>query len=306
MRIVSPNKAIAFFITFGAILVLLAVGLNVGWIVLNWRRVVPLVLGVIFFGAIITGLVLNTIFLVREIRRNERQDSFLNAVTHELKTPVASIRLYLETLERRQLDEAQRREFYGIMLHDTERLLGTIEQVLQAGEARHGSLRAKWREVDFGVVVKDAIDSAIVRNHLPEGVLRFSTPPAEELLVRGNPEQLRTAVANLLDNAIKYSGEKPDIVVRLRTPNIDTIALSVKDSGIGIPRNELSRIFKRFYRAHPTSAGHAGSKQIKGTGLGLFIVRSVARQHGGDASAESDGPGTGSTFRIRLPRVHRA
>jgi two-component system sensor histidine kinase SenX3 len=306
MRIVSPNKAIAFFITFGAILVLLAVGLNVGWIVLNWRRVVPLVLGVVFFGAIITGLVLNTIFLVREIRRNEQQDSFLNAVTHELKTPVASIRLYLETLERRQLDQAQRREFYGIMLHDTERLLGTIEQVLQAGEARHGRLRAKWREVDFGVIVKDAIASAIVRNHLPDGVLRFATPPAEELLVRGNPEQLRTAVANLLDNAIKYSGDTPDIVVRLRTPNLDTISLSVQDRGIGIPRNELSRIFKRFYRAHPASVGHADSKQVKGTGLGLFIVRSVARQHGGDAFAESEGPGTGSTFRLRLPRVHRA
>ena len=304
MRIVSPNKAIAFFITLGAILVLLAVGLNVGWIVLNWRRVVPLVLGIIFFVAIITGLVLNTIFLVREIRRNEQQDSFLNAVTHELKTPVASIRLYLETLERRQLDEAQRREFYGIMLHDTERLLGTIEQVLQAGEARHGRLRAKWREVDFGVIVKDAIASTIVRHHLPDGVLRFATPPAEEILVRGNPEQLGTAVSNLLNNAIKYSGDKPDIVVRLRAPNLDTISLSVKDHGIGIPRNELSRIFRRFYRAHLT--GHGDSKQVKGTGLGLFIVRSVARQHGGDAFAESDGPGMGSTFRMRLPRVHRA
>src|SRR5712672_2201300 len=178
MRITSRTKAIAFFITLGACLVALAVFLNITWIVFHWRQVVPLVLGIIFFGVIIAGLVVNTIFLVREIRRNERQDSFLNAVTHELKTPVASIRLYLETLERRQLDEGQRREFYGIMLDDTERLLGTIEQVLQAGEARHGSLRAKWREVDFGVVVKDAIDSAIVRNHLPEGVLRFSTPPA--------------------------------------------------------------------------------------------------------------------------------
>jgi two-component system sensor histidine kinase SenX3 len=303
MRIVSPNRAIAFFITFGAILVVLAVGLNVGWIVLNWRRVVPLVMGVIFFGAIITGLVLNTIFLVREIRRNEQQDSFLNAVTHELKTPVASIRLYLETLEKRQIDEAQRHEFYRVMLQDTERLLGTIEQVLHAGEARQGRLRAKWQEVDFGTIVQEAIDSSIIRNHLADGMLRFPMPPSEELLVRGNPEQLRTAVANLLDNAIKYSGEKAEIVVRLRTPNLDTIALSVKDNGIGIARNELKRIFKRFYRAH---AANPGSKQIKGTGLGLFIVRSVARQHGGEALAESEGPGTGSTFRLRLPRVHRA
>ena len=306
MRRISANKAIAFFITLGVVLVLFAVGLNVGWIVLNWRRVVPLVLGIVFFVAIIAGLVLNTIFLVREIRRNEQQDSFLNAVTHELKTPVASIRLYLETLERRQLDESQRREFYGIMLQDTERLLGTIEQVLQAGEARQGRLRAKWREVDFTAIVNETMASTILRNHLPENVLRFSALPSEELLVRGNPEQLRTAVGNLFDNAVKYSGEKPDIVVSLLSPNLDTIALSVQDRGVGIPRNELKRIFKRFYRAYSPGHGHADSKQVKGTGLGLFIVRTVARQHGGDASAESEGIGKGSTFRMKLPRVHRA
>lgn len=303
MRTFSPK--IAFFISLGVLLVLLAIGLNVGWIVLNWRRDALLVLGIILFAAIIAGLVLNTIFLVREVRRNEQQDSFLNAVTHELKTPVASIRLYLETLERRQLDEPQRQEFYGVMLQDTERLLGTIEQVLQAGEARHGRQRAKWREVDFAAIVRDTLASTIQRTHLPETALRFAAPPAEEMLVRGNPEQLRTAVGNLFDNAIKYSKEKPDILVTLYAPNIDTIALSVQDRGIGLPRNELKRIFKRFYRAHPAGSGHADSRQVKGTGLGLFIVRSVARQHGGDAFAESEGPGQGSTFQLRLPRVHR-
>lgn len=304
MRTFSPK--IAFFISLGVLLVLLAVGLNVGWIVLNWRRDALLVLGIVLFSAIIAGLVLNTIFLVREVRRNEQQDSFLNAVTHELKTPVASIRLYLETLERRQLDEAQRREFYGIMLQDTERLLGTIEQVLQAGEARHGRLRSKWREVDFSVIVRETLASTLQRTHLSEAALRFTALPTEELLVRGNPEQLRTAVANLFDNAVKYSGGQPDILVTLSAPDLDTIALSVQDRGIGIPRNELKRIFKRFYRAYPSGAGHAGSRQVKGTGLGLFIVRSVAKQHGGEAFAESEGPGQGSTFQMRLPRVHRA
>ena len=303
MRTFSPK--IAFFVSFGVLLVLLAVGLNVSWIVLNWRRVVPLVLGIIFFSAIIAGLVLNTIFLVREIRRNEQQDSFLNAVTHELKTPVASIRLYLETLERRQIDEHQRREFYGVMLQDTERLLGTIEQVLQAGEARHGRLRAKWRAIDFAQIVRETVTATTLRSHLPDGALRL-TASSEETLVRGNPEQLRTAVANLLDNAIKYSRETPDIAVSLVAPNIDEIVLNVQDQGIGIPRNELKRIFKRFHRAHVAGSTQVDAKQIKGTGLGLFIVRSVARQHGGDAFAESEGEGKGSTFHLRLPRVHRA
>src|SRR5438270_4284094 len=136
MRITSRTKTIAFFITLGACLVGVAITLNITWMVLNWRRVVPLVVGIIFFGVIIAGLVLNTIFLVREIRRNEQQDSFLNAVTHELKTPITSIRLYLQTLEKRKLSDEQRRDFYRLMMDDTERLMGMVEQVLRAGEIR--------------------------------------------------------------------------------------------------------------------------------------------------------------------------
>src|SRR5436309_7515388 len=136
MRITRRTKAIAFFIALGACLVALAIALNVGWMIFNWRQAAPLVLGIILFPLLIAGLVLNTIFLVREIRRNEQQDSFLNAVTHELKTPVASIRLYLQTLQTRELDGDKRREFYRIMLEDSDRLLHTIEQVLRAGSAR--------------------------------------------------------------------------------------------------------------------------------------------------------------------------
>src|SRR5215203_3969875 len=123
MRIGGRRKSAVFFLTFGICLVVLALALNVGWILLNWREVALLVLGIVFFGFIITGLVLNTTFLVREIRRNEQHDAFINAVTHELKTPIASIRLYLETLQRHEVDEARRREFYRIMLEDSDRLL---------------------------------------------------------------------------------------------------------------------------------------------------------------------------------------
>ena len=157
MRIARRTKAIAFFITLGACLVALAVTLNVSWIIFHWRQVVPLVLGIILFGLLIAGLVMNTIFLVHEIRRNEQQDSFLNAITHELKTPIASIRLYLETLDSRPLDETQRRDFYRIMLEDTDRLLGTVEQVLKASEVRHRSLRENWQGVNFTEIVNDVL-----------------------------------------------------------------------------------------------------------------------------------------------------
>src|SRR6267378_3205804 len=300
MRISTRTKSMAVFITLGVFLVALTVVVNVGWIVINWRRVAPLIFGVIFFGLIIAGLSVNTVFLVREIRRNEQQDSFLNAVTHELKTPIASIRLYLETLESRQLEEAQRRDFYRIMLEDTDRLLGTVEQVLKASQVRQGSVRQNWREVDFAVVVHDLLELARLRQHLPTEALHFGAEPPSGITVIGNAEELRTAVFNLFDNAIKYSGEKKDIVVDLLTPNIDTVLLRIRDHGVGISRKDLKRIFKRFYRSPNPMTG-----RVKGTGLGLFIVRSVARRHGGDVYAESEGEGRGSTFTFSLPRVYR-
>src|SRR5918912_415474 len=128
MRVSGRRKSVIFFIVLCACLVALAVALNVGWILLNWREVALLVLGIIFFVVIIVGLVLNTIFLIREIRRNEQHDAFINAVTHELKPPLTSIRLYLETLKTRDVDEARRDEFYNIMLADSARLLQTVEQ----------------------------------------------------------------------------------------------------------------------------------------------------------------------------------
>ncbi len=301
MRITRRTKAMAFFIVLGTCLVAAAIALNVTWIIFHWRQVVPLVLGIILFGLLIAGLVINTIFLVREIRRNEQQDSFLNAITHELKTPIASIRLYLQTLESRPVEETQRREFYRIMLEDTDRLLGSVEQVLKASQVRQGSARQNWQEVDFGAVVRDALELARLRQHLSDEALHFGSALTDGITVMGNAEELRTAVFNLFDNAIKYSGDKKKIVVDILAPNIDTVSLRVCDRGVGIQPKELKRIFKRFYRA-PNSL----TRDVKGTGLGLFIVRSIARRHGGDAYAESQGEGLGSTFTMRLPRIYRA
>lgn len=299
MRITSRAKAVAFFITLGACLVGLAIFLNITWIVLNWREVVPLVFGVIFFFVIIAGMVLNTIFLVREIRRNEQQDSFLNAVTHELKTPITSIRLYLETLERRSVDDTRRHDFYRLMLEDTDRLLSTVEQVLKASEVRQRNRRKNWQDVNFAAIVRESLNLALLRHGLKPEQLRFGSEPPGQITLMGNQEELRTAVANLLENAVKYTGENREITVHLETPDMDTVLLHVRDNGIGIPGSELKRIFRRFYRV-----GGRGTDNVKGTGLGLFIVRSIVRQHGGDIWAESLGPGRGSTFSLRLPRVY--
>src|SRR4051812_4205866 len=262
MRIRSRARTIAFFITLGSCLVGLAIYLNIVWLVHNWRNVEPMVLGIIFFSLIIAGLVLYTIFLVREIRRSEQQDSFLNAVTHELKTPITSIRLYLQTLERRTLSEDQRRDFYRLMLDDTDRLMGTVDQVLRAGEIRQRRSRDHWKDVNFTAIVEESLELARLRHHLSSDALRFGDVPPEPITLLGNSEELRTAVGNLIENAVKYSGQQPSISVDVTTPNIDTVILRIHDEGIGIPRNELKRIFKRFYRVHSQATGQVNATSV--------------------------------------------
>jgi signal transduction histidine kinase len=298
MRITSRRRTIAFFVTLGVCLVALAVALNVGWIILNWREGVLLFLGVVFFGLLIAGMIVNTSFLVREIRRNEQHDSFINAVTHELKTPIASIRLYLETLQSRAVDDTRRQEFYKLMLSDTDRLLGTVEQVLKAGQAAQKGAKHQRTEVEFGALVGECMDLVRLRHHLQPDVLRYEGGSSNGAGARvfGDAEELRTAVANLLDNAIKYSGGKVDIDVRLETDEKHVI-LQVRDRGVGIAQGELKRIFKRFYRVSSRSLAH-----VKGTGLGLFIVRAIARKHGGKVFATSAGEGLGTTVTLELPR----
>jgi len=293
---VRRRRTAIFFLILGISLSALAIALNIGWILLNLREVALLVFGVIFFALIITGLILNTIFLVREIRRNEQHDAFLNAVTHELKTPIASIKLYLETLKARDLDRAKRDEFYDIMLADNERLLGTVEQVLQASRTREKQRLMNLAEFDLAEILGDTIKIVRDRKHLDETAIRFSGP-AETVKVLGDRDELRTAIANLLDNAVKYSPDGPRVSVKLRSSSPAKAQIYIRDKGIGMARGELKRIFRRFYRVPNASATAA-----KGTGLGLAIVRSIIEKHGGRIKAGSKGEGKGTTFVIQLPR----
>jgi two-component system sensor histidine kinase SenX3 len=289
------KRSIAFFITLGACLIAVVILLYVGWVLLNWRTGILLFLGVLLLLAIIAGVVLNTLFLVREIHRNEQHDAFINAVTHELKTPVASIRLYLETLQTHPVDEFKRQEFYRIMLHDSDRLLSTIEQVLRTGRVGPARRKLNISAIDLTAL----IEGCIVRAAKLYGVsadnicYRHNDAP---LTIMGDFDEVQAAVSNLLDNAVKYSGSNVDVRITALPSDDGFVTLRVSDRGPGIPQAELKRIFKRFYRVPGQLA-----IRIKGTGLGLYIVRSVARRHGGRAWAESEGPGHGSTFVLQFP-----
>ena len=294
MVVAGRQKSIAFFIALGASLIVVVILLYVGWILLNWRTGILLVLGVLLIALIIAGVVLNTIFLVREIRRNEQHDAFINAMTHELKTPVASIRLYLETLQTRAVDDAKRQEFYRTMLADSDRLLVTIEQVLRTGRAGAASRKLNLTQIELGDVVTACIERARTLHKIGAGALDYEPGPPATVL--GDPDEVHAAVANLIDNAVKYAGNPVEVKVRIEPVDGRYLALRVSDNGAGIAKSELKRIFKRFYRVPGPLAA-----RVKGTGLGLFIVRSVAKRHGGRAWAESEGPGHGSTFVLQLP-----
>ncbi len=276
----------------GICLIVLAVALNVGWILLNLREVALMVFGIIFFALIITGLVLNTTFLIREIKRNEQQDAFLNAVTHELKTPVASIKLYLETLKSREVAAPKQKEFYDVMLKDCDRLLNTVEQVLQASRTREHRRLMDFSTIELNELLGEAIEQIRNRYALSDAAIEFDK--TNQLCIKGDRNELLIVFRNLVDNAVKYSENKIKVFVTAKDLDEKRVEIRIKDAGRGIPSNELKRIFGRFYRL---------TGKAKGTGLGLFIVQSIVKKHSGKVFAESDGEGFGTTFVVQLPKL---
>ena len=282
----------------GTLLIIVAVALNIGWIVVNWRTGLLLLIGIISFAVLIAGLILNTTFLIREIRRTEQHSTFIHAVTHELKTPLASIRLYLQTLHQRNVEPVRQQEFIETMLADTARLQSTIDQVLLAGKTGTAKRVVNPIDVDLAEIVGECVTVAGRRHHLVNGEVQVidRLPNGEEAVVLGDREELQAAVANLIDNAIKYSGDRVKVAVEVVKLGARRVAINVTDQGMGITSDELKRIFRRFYRI----PGALGAR-VRGTGLGLSIVRAVARRHGGRAYAESNGSGQGSQFTLELP-----
>ena len=292
------RRKVLFVGLLGALLIVVALALNIGWIVVNWRTGLWLLAGIISFAVLIAGLVLNTAFLIREIRTTEQHNAVIHAVTHELKTPLASIRLYLQTLHQRDVDPTRRKEFLETMLADSARLQSTIDQVLLAGKTGTATRVANPIDIDLAEVVGECVTVAGRRHHLIDGEVEVidRLPDGEDAVVMGDREELQAAVTNLIDNAIKYSGEQVRVAVELVKLGAQSVAITVRDQGMGITRDELKRIFRRFYRIPG-----ALSARVRGTGLGLSIVRAVARRHGGRAYAESEGAGKGSRFTLELP-----
>jgi signal transduction histidine kinase len=285
-------------------LVVITLALTVGWQILvtrefralvdgfTWVHWILAILGSLLFCAIISATIVQAIWLVREIRSNQRQKNFLDAVTHELHTPLASLRLYVDTLRGHQLDESHRREFLEIMAEDLERLQRTIDQMLSAAHTE--PRRAQRERVDLGRLLAECAAEARERHDLSADEIHLQVPA--NAVVRGDVEQLRVALRNLLENAVRYAGERVRVDVRVRPLSPRRLEIEVADQGVGIPEHAQSTIFGRFQRF-----SHGAVRSTRGLGLGLFIVRNIVRAHGGNVRAESEGEGKGSRFLIVLP-----
>jgi len=301
----SPAKRPKWrFVAMGVGLILVAVALTVAWQILAapdqavhrelaGLRWVAYFFGSLLFLLLIAGLVLIVILLLREVRLNERQSNFVSAVTHELKTPVASLKLYLDTLQLRDLPESRREDFYKTMRQDLDRLHATINNVLNAAMYTDRPV-VDPQPLDLARLTRRCIDLTRTRYQLPREA--FAYQGVESLMVRGDAGALETAVLNLLDNAVKYSKDRVEVEVEVWGDGDGQVHLRVRDHGIGMSRGHLPFIFNRFYRF-----GSEMRRSSMGTGLGLFIVRSVVKGHRGSIAAESAGPDRGSTFTLTLP-----
>ena len=299
----SPHISIP--ITLTAALAVVATALSVVWPVLVAREVESLaggfsvylwglvIVGALLFAAIVGWMIMQLIWLVREIRTNQRQGNFIDAVTHELHTPLASLQLYLDTLRSQRLDEAERDEFLGIMSQDLTRLQRTIDQILHAAKSE---ARDSWRNwVELLPLLTECVEEARRQHGLDAGSIRLIAPGSAH--VRGDATQLRVVFRNLIENAVRYAGDKLSVEITVRPHSARKLEIEVADQGTGIAPFELSKVFQRFQRIPKDGIS------TRGLGLGLFIVRNIVRAHGGSVRAESEGAGSGSRFIVTLPGV---
>ena len=299
------RSSIRWPLALAVILAVLVLVLAAGWqflVVMDPRPVpaglstldwVMLVLGTVLFVLVLAGLVWLSAWLVREMQLNQRQRAFLDAVTHEMKTPLASLRLYVDTLKRHDPEAERRIHFLERMREDLDRLDRTVDQVLTAARAEEPGRRPPDERVILSELLRDCIAEIRAHHALPENAVRLEV--GSNTAVRADPGELSVVFRNLLENAVKYSDEPVQVHVRVGARREGRVQVDISDRGIGIPAGELRKIFQRFYRV-----GRDVQRTASGLGLGLFIVRNLVRRQGGRVEARSEGSGAGARFVISL------
>jgi two-component system phosphate regulon sensor histidine kinase PhoR len=286
-------------------MIVLIVALTVGWVLMTGSELLQgkasalyvtlLAVGITFLVLVLVGTVMYLVLTIKAINLTRRQSNFVDSVTHELKSPIASLKLYLQTLKRRQLEEEERQGFYGSMLEDIERLDELINHLLDAARLERDSLGHEMEIVDVPELLHDCASAVCLRYRVdPQSI----TIQAEPSFVRARAVDLDMVFRNLLDNAIKYSGKPPDVTVTVRRVP-ERVLVRIRDNGSGIPKELRRKIFGRFVRL-----GSELERQQPGTGLGLYIVRTLVKRLKGKIHVEDATEPEGTVFEVSLPAVY--
>jgi signal transduction histidine kinase len=286
-------------ITLAVVMIVLVVALIVGWVILTveiehsglfWTL---MVLGTSFLGLVLVGVVLYLLISIKGIRLTQRQSNFIDSVSHELKSPIASLKLYLQTLARRSVTEQEQASFYRVMLDDVQRLDSLIDHMLDAAQLDQKPPEADIVDVELSAVLRSCAETVCLRYHLPSETIQLST---REAIVRARPIDLEIIFRNLMDNAIKYGGATPQVQVDSQFIDPQRVVTRIVDNGRGIPPKLRRKIFGRFVRL-----GRELERAQTGTGLGLFIVRTLVRRLHGDITVRDRPAGPGTIFEVELP-----
>jgi signal transduction histidine kinase len=290
--VISTITVVLTFLLIVAWLVLVSLNTSLGGAF--WSDRWLLAGGIISLVIVMSVVIMFSVFLMREIVEVRRQQTFIDSVTHELKSPLAAIKLCLDTLAREQLSQLQREELRQMMLTDVERLSVFVDDILEASRIAHGRRTQSWTSVNVPDLVRHSVDAIQKRYNLDESAFLIEMPAS--LTITTDPTALETVLKNLLDNAVKYSPAPPHVQVSVRPDSQGQVELNVTDRGIGIEKIHLKRVFRRFYRI-PSDEVYARS----GTGLGLYVVAALVRNLGGSIEAHSEGMNQGTSMRMRLP-----
>jgi two-component system, OmpR family, phosphate regulon sensor histidine kinase PhoR len=303
----SSHRTLSLPIILAIVMIVLLVILTVGWVLLNVSGALNasensglywalLTIGTLFIVLLLAGTILYLILSIKAINLTRRQSNFIDSVTHELKSPIASMKLYLQTLSRHQVSLAEQSNFYRFMLEDLERLDRLINQMLEAGRLDAERSSDEIEEVDLPRLLQDCASSICLSYRMPADIISFELEPCS---VRARPVDVEIIFRNLIDNAVKYAGNPPRVEIKLHSTSKNQVLIQVSDNGRGIPQHLRRKIFGRFVRL-----GLELEREKPGTGLGLYIVRTLVRRLKGRIRVQDSKQETGTLFEVQLPVIN--
>ena len=296
------RRSLKLPITLGVTMIIVIVALIVGWVLLTTTAAISfpqktgywflLVLGSLLFIVVLAGVVMYLRLSIKAINLTRRQSNFIDSVTHELKSPIASLKLYLQTMSLRDVSEEERDKFQRFMMEDVERLDGLISHLLDAGNIEKKHREKNIETVELEELIKGCASTVCARYRVDESTITLDLRTCQIAAPRVDAVMI---FRNILDNAVKYAGQPPRVNVSLRVDG-EMAIVEISDNGEGIPKGFRRKVFGRFVRL-----GEELQRKKPGTGLGLYIVRTLVKRLGGKVSVLDRDKRQGTVFEVRLP-----